>query len=233
MSNLRKLLRNKFYSARNRLFPAKEYENQSYSQEGEDMVLNKIFGGKNRGFYVDVGAHHPYRFSNTYFFYKKGWRGINIDPNPGTVALFSKKRPRDINLEIGISSKNGTMKYYEFSEPALNSFSEALSQERNRLSGCRIVFIKEVPVVRLDKVLDENIRDGQTIDFMSIDVEGHELEVLKSNNWSKYRPTVILVEILDFDMIRPSQSEIFNLLVSLGYKLYAKTGLTNIFILKP
>ena len=78
---------------------------RSWSQEGEDMILHRIFGGKKSGFYVDVGAHHPKRFSNTYFFYCHGWRGINIDAMPGRMKLFNQWRPKDINLEMGVAEK--------------------------------------------------------------------------------------------------------------------------------
>lgn len=74
------------------------YAKKSYSQEGEDMVLQRIFDGKTNGFYVDVGAHHPFRFSNTYFFYRLGWSGINIEPNPEASDLFQSARRKDINL---------------------------------------------------------------------------------------------------------------------------------------
>src|SRR5262249_32770188 len=80
-----------------------EFATKSYSQEGEDMILNRIFGEKKSGFYVDVGAYHPKRFSNTYFFYKKGWRGINIDAMPGSMKPFNAKRNRDINVETPVS----------------------------------------------------------------------------------------------------------------------------------
>ena len=100
------------------------FSNLSYSQEGEDLILNRFFNNKENGFYVDVGAHHPRRFSNTYSFYKKGWRGINIDALPGSMVAFNKERPNDINLEIGISKKESELLYYMFNEPALNTFSE-------------------------------------------------------------------------------------------------------------
>ncbi len=83
----------------------------SYSQEGEDMVLRRLFEQKTVGYYVDVGAHHPKRFSNTYYFYKRGWRGINIDAMPGSMKLFNKMRPRDINVEIPVSSGEGEILY--------------------------------------------------------------------------------------------------------------------------
>ena len=75
------------------------YAKRSYSQEGEDMLLDRFLEDRSVGFYVDVGAHHPKRFSNTYRLYCRGWRGLNIDANPGSMTLFQKLRPRDINVE--------------------------------------------------------------------------------------------------------------------------------------
>lgn len=80
---------------------------KSYSQEGEDMILHRIFERQCKGFYVDIGAHHPFRFSNTYLFYKRGWSGINIDAMPGSMNIFNKFRNRDINLEYGIGNVIG------------------------------------------------------------------------------------------------------------------------------
>ena len=94
-------------------FPGRPYEdwdqfvNLSFSQEGEDLVLYRLLGHQTKGVYVDVGAHHPYRFSNTFKFYLLGWSGINIDPLPGSKQLLDEKRPRDINLEAGILNRNG------------------------------------------------------------------------------------------------------------------------------
>ncbi|MCP2732462.1 FkbM family methyltransferase, partial [Symplocastrum sp. BBK-W-15] len=114
----------KFY-----LYPKEPYlyHNLSYSQEGEDMIISRFFEGKKQGFYVDVGAHHPQRFSNTYRFYLQGWRGINIDAMPGSMEIFNKIRANDINLEISISDCNQILTYYEFNEPALNGFCADIS----------------------------------------------------------------------------------------------------------
>jgi hypothetical protein len=76
------------------------WQRSSWSQEGEDLILARIFGDKPDGFYVDVGAHHPKRFSNTYYFYRRGWRGINIDAMPGSMLAFNRLRPSDINIEL-------------------------------------------------------------------------------------------------------------------------------------
>ena len=85
------------------LFPRLSYGVRAYSSEGEDLILKRIFDKKKKGVYIDVGAHHPFRVSNTYLLYKRNWTGINIDPLPGSKALFNKHRPKDINLEIGVS----------------------------------------------------------------------------------------------------------------------------------
>lgn len=207
------------------------YALKSYSQEGEDVILHRIFENQKGGFYVDVGAHHPKRFSNTYFFYKRGWKGINIDPMPGSMKLFSKIRPRDINLEGGISDSEGKLTYYIFDDIALNTFSRELADQyiQNGRNLIRKVIIEVYP---LSNILDHYLNDAINIDFMSIDVEGLELQVIKSNDWNKYRPTVILVESLDFDLSNPQNSRIYNFLSALDYKFFAKTINTLFFMTK-
>ena len=118
------------------------YHRLSYSQEGEDMILASIFEGRSKGFYVDVGAHHPQRFSNTYHFYLQGWSGINIDAMPESMNIFKRTRPRDINLEIPVFDSEQTLTYYAFNESALNSFSKELSTARDGLNQYKIIFQK-------------------------------------------------------------------------------------------
>jgi hypothetical protein len=133
------------------------FSTRSYSQEGEDMILRRIFGSQTTGFYIDVGAHHPKRFSNTYFFYKKGWTGINIDAMPGSMKAFQKLRYRDINIETPISSTPETLVYYGFNEPALNGFSKNISESRDGVDGYRIEFTKKIKTSTLQNVLDQNL----------------------------------------------------------------------------
>ena len=206
----------------------------SYSQEGEDMVLRSFFeGAKNyKGFYVDVGAHHPYRYSNTNYFYKKGWKGINIEPTPGAIKPFNIFRKRDINLNIGISDTSGKLLFYCFNEPALNGFSKEVSEERDKTST-RYKIIKEIEVETqpLSAVLDKYLPENQQIDFLSIDVEGLDLLVLKSNNWQKYKPGYILVEdSINFTSL--ADSEVHSFLEKQGYSIIAKTMRTLFFKLQ-
>ena len=112
------------------IFQFDYWMNYSWSQEGEDLLLKRVFEGQSVGFYVDIGAHHPKRFSNTYLFYRMGWRGINIDAMPGSMSAFNKIRSRDINIEAGVGEKATQLDYYIFNDPALNGFSSQLSEYR-------------------------------------------------------------------------------------------------------
>lgn len=211
--------------------PFDMYASQCYSQEGEDMVLRRIFGDRPvPGFYIDVGAHHPRRFSNTYLFYKQGWRGINVEPNPAVSGLFRRERPADINLTIAISDAPGVRTYYMFDEPALNTFDEERAAAIERERDYRLTEKRPTPLRRLDAVLDEHLPAGQSIAFLSVDVEGHDVEVLASNDWTRYRPAVVLVEALGALFEGSGSSAVDALLRREGYVLFAKTVHTRIFV---
>ena len=199
------------------------YAMKSYSQEGEDMVLYRIFEKQESGFYVDIGAYHPKCFSNTYFFYKRGWRGINIEPNPEAIKLFKKYRVGDINLEMGISEQEGELTYFMFDEPALNSFDKNLTEKRVINTNYQIIAEKKIKVNRLDAILTDYIPKGINIDFMSIDVEGYDRNVLKSNNWELYRPKCLLVESLGSSLSSVFDCPMYRYLTDRDYELFAKT----------
>lgn len=184
------------------------------------------------GFYVDVGAHHPERFSNTYLFYEMGWRGINIDAMPGSMKEFLRLRPRDINIEAAVAEEVRDLTFYIFNEPALNGFSKDLAEERaGKLYDWKIIEERPMKTVPLAQLLERHVPPGQKIDFMSIDVEGLDLEVLRSNNWEKFRPSVLLVE--DSDEVTGFEgetSEISRYLEARGYRSCCKTLLTTFFV---
>lgn len=214
-----------------RTFPIdKFFFHRSYSQEGEDMIYRSCFEDRKnyKGFYIDVGAHHPYRFSNTVHFYQNGWRGINIEPTPGAIKLFQLFRRRDVNLDIGIDASVGNLPFYCFNEPALNSFNQKISDERALTTKYKITKVINVKTMPLSQVLDQHLPAGQTIDFLTIDAEGFDLEVLKSNNWNKYIPLFIMVET-NINLKNLQQSEIYNYLTVRNYELVAKTSRTSFF----
>lgn len=205
--------------------------NLSYSQEGEDLILNRVLDGKKSGFYVDIGAHHPFRFSNTFSFYERGWRGINIDAMPGSMKLFDELRPDDINVELGVGLTKTTSTFYIFNEPAVNTFSKIEAEKKDRLNNYSLIDEKIIEIEPIESILDQYLPKEQTIDFMSIDVEGKDLEVLQSNNWEKYRPKYILVEELQrVSLGEMLSSELYRYMTDLNYQLIAKSYNTLFFV---
>ncbi|QJD98323.1 FkbM family methyltransferase [Mucilaginibacter robiniae] len=208
----------------------------SYSQDGEDMILRSLLAesipnfNDYRGFYIDIGAHHPYRFSNTMHFYELGWQGINIEPTPAAMQLFEQYRKRDVNLNIGIGEQPGKLTLYCFNESALNSFDKALSESRDQEdTPYHIVSTAEVEVRPLAQVLDQYLPADIVINFMSVDVSGLDVDVLQSNNWDKYRPRFVLAEDADINFSYLDASEAHSFLAEQGYEVAGKTLRTLIF----
>lgn len=205
------------------------FAERSYSQEGEDMVLRRLFEGQDGGFYVDIGAHHPRRFSNTFYFYRRGWRGINVEPNPDASPLFRSQRRHDINLTLGIGDTPETLTYFRFNEPALNTFDADVARSRQS-EPYFIVDTLNVPVHRLDSVLQEHLPVGTPITFLSVDVEGVDLAVLRSNDWLRFRPRCVLVEALSQSLAQIDASPMHRFMIEQQYVLFAKTVHTVFYL---
>lgn len=204
----------------------------SYSQDGEDIVLSAYYEDKEYiGFYVDIGAMHPFRFSNTQFFFERGWRGMNIDANPATMSKFFTHRPKDINLEFAISDKEEEIPFYIFQEPALST----LSAERAKLlmeKGWELKCVNIVKAMPVNEMLDKYLPKNQRIDFISIDIESLELKVILNFDFDKFSPDFFLVEELsqfDCDYISCGQSDVHRVLFSKGYYAVAKTRRTVVY----
>lgn len=164
----------------------------SYSQKGEDLVVDRLLSYKKTGFYVDVGAGDPNRFNNTKRFYLRGWRGINVEPNRHLYQKLVAARPKDINLNLGVAKEKGELTFYEIFPDTLSAFSKEEAAKR-QTEGHHIVRETKVPVDTLANILAEHLGDS-TIDFLSVDTEGFDLIVLQSNDWQKYRPETICLE---------------------------------------
>lgn len=197
-----------------------------YSQNKEDLILASVFKDKKKGFYVDVGANHPTYDSVTKYFYEKGWNGMNIEPIRSFYSLLQLDRPRDININSGISDENGTLHLREYSSEAgegMSTFSEELKQtySTNKHWATTVFSDYEVKVQKLSQIFSEN--NISSIDFMKIDVEGLEYQVLRSNDWKKHRPHVICIEsnhiVEDWRPILKEES----------YKLFFEDGLNNYY----
>lgn len=209
--------------------------NISYSQDGEDLVLVSLLRNKfsinYKGYYVDIGAYHPLTFSNTKIFYDIGWRGINIDATPGSMSAFEKMRPLDTNIVAGIADKKGEMYYHMFEEPALNCFDETIANDRIN-EGWALLERKVIKTYPINDILEKHLPLGQQIDFIDIDVEGYEFQILSQFDFEKYAPCYFLTEALEYqneDFFEYQHNEVFKLLSSKGYKVVAKTMRTIIW----
>ena len=175
-------LKNKFF-----------FKKKTYSMHGEDLVLEKYFKEIDNGFYVDIGCYHPIQYNNTILLYQKGWRGINIDINEFSIKLFNFCRPDDLNLNLAVSDKNGEVDfYYQKRLSVLNTLVKARAD---------IVFQKRVKKGRIKsqtitEILDDTIYKNKPIDFLKIDAEGVDLDILKSLDFSRYSPKLVCIEIL-------------------------------------
>ena len=211
---------------------------KTYSQYGEDACLRGFMDRRCRdreyhGFWVDIGAHHPTRFSNTRMFSEMGWRGINVDAMSDAIELFRRRRPKDINMNVGVGAVPGELDYYQFPDHAYNTFVKARVDELAREWGHNLVdgrdyHVCKVPVVTLKKLLDEHLPSGQNIDFLSVDAEGMDLEILKSNDWEKYRPDYVLAEV-EGSLSDAGGSEMVRFLRAVGYELVGRCVVTAIF----
>ena len=203
----------------------------SYSQFQEDLILDKLLQYRKNGFYVDVGAFDPYRFSNTMHFYRKGWSGVNVEPNKEHWKRFIKFRSHDINLNAGIGDKKGKLTFYSIDPPTLSTFQKDQADAYIK-KGFKLLEKAKVPVFTLKEVLAKYAKNKK-IDFLSVDVEGMEIGVLKSNDWKLYRPNYLCVESADYSDTKEgsdSYKGIRIFLKSAGYKKILDNGLNSFYI---
>jgi len=208
------------------------FQKKSYSQSGEDLIVRFIFetiGIKNPS-YIDIGAHHPFHINNTAIFYHSGSKGINIEPNPDNIGLFFKFREKDINLNIGIGEKEEVLDYYKLSSSTLNTFSKT-EAEKYRSDGYHLQEVIKVKVTPLETVINE-FANGVFPDFLSIDVEGMDQQILSSIDFHKNAPIVICIETISFSENGRGvkNKNIISFLEGKGFFVYADTYINTIFV---
>ena len=225
-------LKGKFWASwhlmRGRILP-------SFSQAGEDRIIHYLFShylNQEKLTYLDIGANHPILFNNTYLFYLRGGRGVCIEPDPKYTALLRKYRRRDKILQAGIGfSGPSQANFYVFpgKQAAWNTFSKDEAENRVRESGIDYVVQKQ-QLLDINETIEHYL--GNAPDFLSVDAEGIDLEIIKSLNFNKYKPRVICVETVPFQPeFDDSRSELSDLILQKGYRLYADTHINAIFCL--
>lgn len=215
--------------------PATRIIYNSYSQAGEDAILSFLFTDKNitKITYLDVGSNMPDQCNNTYLFYLRGDRGVCVEADRTLIPLIQEKRPGDRILHAGVSVKEEKeADFFVFDVNGLNTFSKEESIKRELSGAFKIRTIEKVPLLHVNDIIKENFSPYP--DLLSIDIEGLDLEVLKSLDFIQYPIPVICVETCMYseNHIRPKDLSIVEYIVSQGYEVYADTYINTIFVNK-
>lgn len=200
----------------------------SYSINREDVVLARVFSDVSSGFYVEVGANDPIKGSNTYHFYQQGWRGICLEP--GTIFhKFANARPRDVCLQVAASDQAGELAFHEFPiGHALSSLHDRQPDVGQEFLAGKV--IRKVPVEPLRDILARH--NPPEIEFMGIDVEGHERQVLLGNDWARWRPKVLFLEATAEGRNIPGHHLWEDLVRAADYKFAYFDGLNRFYVRK-
>ena len=199
------------------------FRKKSYSMDKEDLVIDEYFKNKNKGFYVDVGCYHPLQRNNTMLLYQKGWRGINIDISDFSIKLFKFLRPDDFNLNVAVSNKEGEIDmFFQKKLSQLSTIKE--NSAKNAFQGN--ILNKKILSRKLTSILEQGKYKDQKIDFLNVDAEGADFEVLQSLDFNKYSPELICIEVTEKDL---ENSDVFNFLYKNRYKKIWSGVFSHIF----
>lgn len=199
----------------------------SYAQNGEDMLLRRLFGDDRPGFYIDVGAGHPVYDSVTKHFSLRGWRGINVEPLPEMHELLCRDRPADVNLNVALGRHPATLPF--FVVPACNGWSTLSAEAARKLADSGTEVVERTLAVRtLADVCAEHVR-GE-IDFLKIDVEEYEAEVIAGADWQRWRPRAVVVEATAQNSTTPNHAAWEPLLLAAGYLYATFDGLNRYYV---
>jgi FkbM family methyltransferase len=190
----------------------------SWSQGGEDLALLHAIAGKRDGLFIDVGAHHPYRFSVTHHLSRIGWRGVNVDANGELIKIFNQERKRDINICAAVGTEN-SYTFTIFKEPALSSVNNEW-KDKFQADGWEVERTVTVPGITLREIYDQNFLK-ECIDLLSIDAEGSDFNVLKSMDFESLEkdrfPRFLLLEATP-PVISALKTDSVEYAIGLGYE---------------
>lgn len=204
----------------------------SYSQCGEDLILQQLFMvlGIGKISYLDIGAHHPTYLSNTYLFYENRGHGVCVEPDPSLFEEFGKKRPRDVNLNCGVGVSPGEADFFVMSSSTLNTFSKEEAERYQSYGQQRIMKTIRTKLETINEIIRQNFKE--TPNLVSLDVEGLDYLILQNFDFGKYRPEVFCLETLSYTENKSERklTEIIDLMHANGYLTYADTYINTIFV---
>lgn len=207
----------------------------TYAQAGEDAIIKFLFDSKGvvQPSYLELGTNKPDAYNNTYLFYKLNSRGVCVEADETLIDSIKKVRPGDKVIHAGVSVQNGEESdFYIFNEPSLNTFNKAEAESRERKGTYKMVKVTKVKLLAVNKLISENF--SAFPDFLSIDIEGLDMEVLRTLDYSSYPIPVICAETCTYseNHIKPKNEEIARFLIEKGYFIYADTYINTIFVNK-
>ena len=200
---------------------------QYFGQTAEDAIL-AFYLPEKLGSYVDIGAGRPISNSNTYAFYKGGWTGICVDPISINFRMLKILRRRDLVLNILVGPIETKLNFWEFEPYGYSTVVEEIANKVKSYPEVKLMNFSQKNVVPLSKFAPQSSLKDATL--LCIDVEGFDLAVLQSNNWSTYRPRVICVEEWESTIVNLPFSEIEKFLLDLNYIKKAWTGLSSVYV---
>ena len=233
VNGIKKILNKQGYQV-NKVLPAVILNNKkaSFSQCGEDLIVDYIFKLRDIGMpsYIDIGAHDPYYLNNTAIFYQRGCRGINIEANPHLMENFDQNRAEDLNINIGISDQEGELDFYIMKDNTLSTFSKS-EYDFMIENGKDLLQIEKIRLTTIKAILEKYCK-GIFPDFLSLDVEGMDLRIIQSIDFSRSSPKVICVEAAEYSPIGAGarRTELLDFLVTKGYYEYGNTNLNAILV---
>lgn len=204
----------------------------TFAQNGEDMIVRALFEnlGITRFSYLDIGAYDPIHFSNTYLHYRAGCRGVCVEPDATRCSLIQQKRPGDVCVNAGIGVTSEVKDFYVMTHATLSTFSKEAAEGVASMEGHRIERVEQIQLLNFDQIVRDNF--AETPDFVSLDIEGGELDILRSIDFQAHRPKVWCIETINYARLEEQgkRNDILKFMLKQGYVIYADTWINTIFV---
>lgn len=205
----------------------------SYAQSGEDLIVDFLLRQIHidKPTYIDLGAHHPIYLSNTYFFYERGAHGVCVEPDPSLCSYIKRIRKKDICLNVGVGVDDATAaKFYVMTTKTLNTFSKTEAERYQSYGTQKIENVLDISLMKLEHIIDQNF--VRPPNFVSLDVEGLDFEILKTFNFDRHRPEVLCIETITYTENKTEKKlqDLIEFVKSRGYLVYADTYINTIFV---
>ena len=211
------------------------FSKNSYSQYGEDVLieqaLERLRVHKSDVYYLDIGSNHPFYLSNTYYFYKNGGKGVCIEPDELLYESFKKKRPRDVCINVGVSTDDKKFAdFYLMTANVLNTFSLDEAEKISDMGTYKIKNSIRVPMQNINEIFEDSLE--RLPNFISLDVEGLDLKILETLDFNRYRPSIFCIETLSYSENgkQEKNQKIIDFMKTKNYSIFADTYVNTIFV---